>query len=348
MQLKADALVARLERPDTRLPPVVWIHGDEALVALEAADAVRSKARTEGCTEREVLHVERGFRASMLTARAGSLSLFAERRLVELRFNDTRAGKEYCRAVCEALPALLQDADLRLLVTSPRIDWKLLKANALAEIDRAGWLVEAPAVDRNRLPQWIAQRLARQGQQADAQTLALLAARTEGNLLAAGQEVMKLGLLCPPGRLDAQAVHAAVQDVSRFEVFDTTGALLAGDAARALRALEALRAEGVAPQQVAWWLGDVAHKLARINHARQPGGEGVQAAISALKIFRQEEQRALAAAAQRLDAATCRRALGMAAEVDRIGKGVAPGEPWSAMARLVALLAGVPVPAPFA
>ena len=343
-RLSAEVVPARLAaaagRGPTPLPPAIWIHGDEPLLAIEAADAVRAAARAQGFSERQTLQVDRSFKPAMLAAQAGSLSLFAQLRLIDLRFPaGGKPGKEVLAALAELLRNLPDD--LRLLISSARLDKAALASEAVSRIERSGWLVAAEPVTREALPRWIGQRLAAQGQQADDATLALLADRTEGNLLAAHQEIRKLALLCPPGRLGFDAVRAAVLDVSRFDAMDAVDAMLAGDAARTVRALDALRAEGEPPQRLLWWLADAIRKLARLHDARARGVP-LPTAFQEQRVWG-AAQAAYRAALSRVDARTARQALLAAAEIDRIGKGVAPGDPWRSMVSLAARLAGAPV-----
>ena len=338
MRLSADALAARLAAPGAALPPVIWLHGDEPLLALEAADAVRRAACAAGYTEREVVVVDRHFKAAALASQAGALSLFAERRLVEVRFGAAKPGKEASAAVA-AFARDLGD-DLRLLVTSARLNGAALRSEAIGLVERAGWLVGVEPIERARLPQWVRARLAAQSQRVDDATLALLVERVEGNLLAAHQEVQKLALLCPPGEVPFDAVRAAVLDVSRFDALDAVEAMLLGDAPRTVRALDALRAEGEPPQRLLWWLADAIRKVARLHDARARGTSFAQAA-PALQIWRGSE-RPYQAALTRIDARTARGALLRAAEIDRIGKGVADGDAWQAILALASELAGAP------
>lgn len=338
MKLSTDALRARLAPGNASLPPVTWIHGDEPLLAIEAADAFRAAARSAGWAERTIVQVDRSFKLATLAAQGGALSLFAEQRLLEIRFGAGKPGKEATSAVAEFARDL--GDDLRMLVTSARLDGYALRSEPIAAIERIGWLVAAEPIERARLPQWIAARLAAQSQSADDATLALLVERIEGNLLAAHQEIQKLALLCAPGKLAFDEVRAAVLDVSRFDAVDAVEAMLIGDPARTVRALDALRAEGEPPQRLLWWLADAIRKLARLHTARARGVPFAQAAQQ-LQIWRGRE-RPYQAALGRVDARTAQRALLRAAEIDRIGKGVADGDPWQAMVALAAELAGAP------
>jgi DNA polymerase-3 subunit delta len=333
--IREQALAAALEKARGALPPVVWIASDEPLLMLEAADAVRASLRAAGFDERQVFQADRAFRAEHLLQEAGALSLFASRRLLELRMS-AKPGKELGEAlsgVAEQLPD-----DVRLLVTGPRLDKAATETAWFGRIGRAGWVVAIPTVERDRLPEWIGERLARGGRQADPATLQLIADRVEGNLLAAKQEVDKLGLLFPPGRLDPDAVRAAVLDVARWDAFDLVGAAVAGQVARALRCLAGLRAEGTAVPVVLWALSDAIRTLARVSGARDAGRPVAQALRDA-RVWGDRE-RLYGAALRRLDTRTLHRLLRACARVDRMTKGVLDGDDWQSLEAIVLGLAG--------
>src|SRR5512132_1951020 len=174
------------------ISPLYTVHGAEALLALEAADRIREAARKAGCTEREVFFAEPGADWNRLGASAANLSLFASKRLVEIRIPTGKPGAEGGRAIeswCAKLPP--EDVTLVLL---PELEWQQMKSNWFNALDASGVVVEAKPVSRDELPQWLAERLSRQGQRASVETLEWLADRVEGNLLAAKQEVEKLAL----------------------------------------------------------------------------------------------------------------------------------------------------------
>ena len=335
-QVRPEALEAAIKRS---VPVVAWVHGDEPLLVQEAADALRAAARREGAEERQVFEVDRTFKADRFAAEASALSLFGSARLLELRFSG-KPGKEIGELI--ATSAEQADASLRLLVISGRLDRTTTESAWFGRIDRAGLIVPVFPVERRDLPRWIANRLARQNQRADAATLALIAERVEGNLLAAHQEVSKLGLLFPEGEIPAAQARAAVLSVARYDAFDLVEAMLSGDRERTFRSLEGLRAEGEALPFLIWAIGDAMRALMRLHAARASGLPPAQAMRSA-RIFGPRE-RAFEAAARRISPADCEQALRSAALADRIVKGVADGNEWLAFERLAMRLAGVPLP----
>lgn len=354
--------------PRAQDPTLIWLHGEEPLLQIEAADALRAHARAQGFDEREVVTVDRSLKADRLTATAGGLSLFAQKRLLEIRFGQTRPGRELGDAIATITESVnaTGDESLRLIVTSGRLDRATLETAWWQRIDRLGLMVTIYPVERSQLPAWIGGRLARQGQRANEALLAAIADRVEGNLLAAHQEICKLALLCPPGELDPQAVQSALSDVARFDAFDVVDAMLAGDARRAMRALDGLEAEGVATPLVIWALADGCRTLARLAEARAQG-RALQPLMRNLRVFGTRE-RLYEQALRRLDrstvqaspratpnrtigqspmaqspAAIAAAALGDCAQADRIAKGLDGGDPWQALLRVAMRIAGAPV-----
>src|SRR5919204_4344675 len=320
MQLRSGEPGAQLAKS---LLPAYVIHGDEPLLAMEAADAVRAAARRAGFTERDVLEPGRGFDWSEFTHATGSMSLFAEKKIVELRLPSGKPGNpggEAIAAYCER-----PNPDQLLLVSLPRLDRSGQGSPWFNALARLGAVVDVWPIDRPRLPAWIAERLARQPQRASREVLEFLAERVEGNLLAAHQEVQKLALLAPPGELSMETVHAAVASVARYDPYDAAEALLAGDLARYSRVIDGLRAEGEQPTFVLF-------VVASALFALQEG--------TPERIFNRTLRRAVEGAAQRFSPRRIARAIAAAAAIDRAIKGVAAAEPWEAFLRLGLNFAG--------
>jgi DNA polymerase-3 subunit delta len=257
------------------LKPVYTVHGDEPLLAQEAADAVRAAARDAGYTERKVFTVSGAhFDWSSLLGAAQAMSLFADRQLIEIRIPSGKPGKEGSEALqryCETL-----SDETVTLVTCPKLDRQQQSSAWFTALDAAGASLRIDPVERRALPLWIAQRLAAQGQrvaegEVGQQTLAFFADRVEGNLLAAHQELQKLALLYPRGELSFEQVESAVLNVARYDVFRFGEAVLAGQVARALRMLDGLKAEGEAPVLVHWTLAEDIRALKRVKDATEQG-----------------------------------------------------------------------------
>jgi DNA polymerase III subunit delta len=272
MQLRLDQLAGHLAKG---LKPVYTVFGDEPLLAQEAADAIRTAARAAGHTERQV-HTVAGahFDWSGLLGASQAMSLFADRQLIEIRIPSGKPGKDGSEALqryCESL-----SDDVVTLVTCPKLDRTQQGSAWFTALDAAGVSLRVDAIERKALPAWIAQRLAAQGQrvqggEAGQQALAFFADRVEGNLLAAHQEIQKLGLLYPPGELGFEQIEAAVLNVARYDVFKLGEAVLAGQTARALRMLDGLQAEGEAAVLVHWTLANDILSLKRVKDAMNQG-----------------------------------------------------------------------------
>ena len=272
MQIKSDQLAGHLNKG---LRPLYTVWGDEPLLAQEAGDAIRAAARAAGYGERQV-HTVAGahFDWSGLLGAAMAMSLFSDKQLIEIRIPSGKPGKEGSDALqryCETL-----SDDVVTLVQLPKLDRTQQSSAWFNALDGAGLMVRVDPIERRALPQWIAQRLAAQGQRVNAgeegqRTLGFFADRVEGNLLAAHQEIQKLGLLYPAGELAFEQIESAVLNVARYDVFKLGEAVLAGQVARALRMLEGLQAEGEAAVLVHWTLTEDIRGLKRVKDAVSAG-----------------------------------------------------------------------------
>jgi DNA polymerase-3 subunit delta len=341
MQVRTEQLGQHLARG---VRPLYTVWGDEPLLAQEAGDAIRAAARAAGCTERQV-HTVSGahFDWSSLLGASQAMSLFADRQLIEIRIPSGKPGKDGAQALqryCESL-----GDEVVTLVQLPRLDRTQQQSGWFAALDAAGVTVRVDAIERKALPLWIAQRLAAQGQRVRAadegqRTLAFFADRVEGNLLAAHQEIQKLGLLYGPGELSFEQIEAAVLNVARYDVFKLGEAVLAGQVARALRMLDGLEAEGEAAVLVHWSIAEDIRALKRVKDAVK-GGKPLPMALRENRVWGVKErlfERAVPlltdnALAALVDAAhTC----------DGLVKGLKhpdwPLAPWEGLRRLVLML----------
>lgn len=312
------------------LAPLYAIHGAETLLALEAADRIREAARRAGCAERETFFAEPGADWGRLGASGANLSLFAAKRLVELRIPTGKPGLEGGKAI-EAWCARLPE-DATTLVMLPELDWQQRKTRWYEALERAGVLVEARPVSRDELPEWLAERLSRQQQRAGVETLEWLAERVEGNLLAARQEVEKLALLLPAGEITLESIRAAVTDVSRFERDTLLEAIHAGDASRIARIVAALEAEAEPLPLLLWTLAEELRLMMALAAGQRPR-----------RFLPPERSAALQQAARRHDTASFDRELLRAHRIDRMIKGVEIGDSWDNMLELALGIAGKPV-----
>jgi DNA polymerase III subunit delta len=331
--LRLEQLEGHLAR---ELRSLYVVHGDEPLLALEAADAIRSGARASGFSERIVLTAERGFQWGELAASGASLSLFGDKKLIELRLSGKPGGDG--AAAIEAFSGKLPP-DALTLVTLPRLDRAGQSSAWFQALEATGVVVNVFPVERARLPEWIAARLARKKRRAGAETLQFLADCVEGNLLAAHQEIQKLALLMPEGELGFDAVREAVLNVARYDAQKLTEAALAGDRARLARMLDGLRGEGEAPPRVLWILADEIRAIARVQDGIAAGRAPAEVLREA-RVWGDARQTLVSRAARKLPRRTLLAALEQAARIDRVIKGVESGDAWDELLQLGLRFAG--------
>lgn len=330
--LSPDALIAALGKG---LAPLYLVHGEEALLALEAADALRQAAREQGYQEREVLTVEAGFDWSQLRDAMSSVSLFAERKLLEIRIPNGKPGTEGAEALQQL--AAQPPQDTMTLITLPKLERAQQQSKWFQALEKLAVTVEARPVGRAELPSWISRRLKAQGQSLGGEALAFFVDRVEGNLLAARQEVDKLALLYPAGELTLEQLRAAVANVARFDVFHLSESWLAGDVPRVLRMLDGLMAEGEAPVLVLWSLTEDVRMLLRLRQGLKDGRNARDMARE-LRLWG-DKQRLAEPALRRIGPRKLMTALDECARIDRQIKGVEAGDPWRTMRGLAGLLA---------
>ena len=339
VQLSAAQLGQHLAKG---LKSLYTLHGDEPLLIQEAADAIRAAARAAGYGERSV-HTVAGahFDWSEVLAAGGSLSLFAERQLVEIRIPSGKPGKEGSPALQQIAQGAAGSDSTLTLVLLPKLDRMTRTSAWFAALESHGVTVQLDPIERHALPQWIAQRLARQGQRVAGgdegqRTLQFFADRVEGNLLAAHQEIQKLALLHPPGELGFEQVESAVLDVARYDVFKLSEAVLGGQPARVQRMLDGLRAEGVAEVLVHYTLAEDIRALRRVKQATA-AGRPLPVALREQRVWGPKE-RLFERVLPRLTSTALDKLLYSAHLVDGIVKGLkAPDWPaggWQALHRL--------------
>ena len=331
MQLRPEALEAHLSKV---LAPLYVIASDEHLLAQEAADKIRRAARKAGHDERAVLSVERSFKWGELLAANSALSLFGDKKLIELRIPLGKPGKEGSAALQHYAKNL--SPDNLTIITLPKLDWATQKAAWVASLQQAAVYIEIATVERAQLPAWIAARLALQGQSAGRDSLAFIADRVEGNLLAAHQEILKLGLLHEPGKLTDAQVQDAVLNVARYDVFKLNEAMLAGDCLRLVRMLDGLKGEGEALPLVLWAVAEEIRTLLKLKSAMAQG-RPLAALLKEQRIWGPRE-RWMEPALRRLSLPALELALQEAAQVDMMIKGLRAkaqaGDAWDAMLQL--------------
>jgi DNA polymerase-3 subunit delta len=337
-QVRPDELDAHLAKT---LASLYVVHGDEPLFAMEAGDAIRAAARRAGCDERDVFIVEQHFRWDGFVAANANLGLFASRKLVDVRIPSGKPGVEGA-AILERHAHDLPRGNVTL-VTLPRLDRTAQSSAWFAALAEHGVVVPVAPIDRRALPAWIAARLARHRQKVGRDTLAFLAERCEGNLLAAKQEIDKLALLLAPGLLDHDDVGRAVANVARYDIQELSEAWLAGDAARVLRIVAGLRGDGEPVTLVAWQLAEDLHALASVNDA-VARGTPLGSAVRSARVWGKRLP-ALERAARRVDEADVAPLLAATARLDALAKGLGRGDPWDLVVDIGLAVCGKRLPA---
>lgn len=339
MQIALNQLGAQLHKG---LRPLYTLHGDEALLQQEALDAIRAAARAQGYTERSSFTVAGAhFDWSGVLAAGGSLSLFADKQIVEIRIPSGKPGKDGSAALQQIAQAAPGNDSTLTVVVLPRLDKATRTGAWFAALESHGATVQIDPVERHQLPAWIAQRLAAQGQRVVAgeegqRTLQFFADRVEGNLLAAHQEIQKLALLYPEGELTWAQVEAAVLNVARYDVFKLSEAVLSGQVARVQRMLDGLQAEGEAEVLVHWALAEDIRALKRVKDAMN-AGKPLPMALRENRVWGAKERLFQRLLPQASDAALAR-LLQSAHTVDGIVKGLKvpdwPQDGWQSLLRL--------------
>jgi DNA polymerase-3 subunit delta len=330
MRINTDQVARALQKDLAR----AWlIAGDEPLLTGEAADAVRARARAEGYAGRDFFVTDSRFDWSEIRHASRSLSLFSERRILEIRMPTPRPGKEG-GAVLASL-ATDPGPDNLLLVVTTRPEKDTWSSAWFKAFEKHGIVAQASPVAIDRLPAWIVDRAVKLGLGFDPGAAELLAERVEGNLLAAQQELEKLALLHPGARIDIDAVQDAVANSARYDIFKLAEAALEGDAPRSLRILDGLRAEGAAPPLILWAICRELRALASLRDGTRKKGYGVMA---------DRQEALLRKALKRTAGRRIEAWFEQAAQVDRQTKGQSPGEPWTTLTGLVAAISGAALP----
>ena len=347
--VKVDALQVHLRSLSSggAMLPLYVFSGDEPLLMMEAIDQLRSAAKKLNFTEREVLLQERGFDWSALLNVGQTMSLFGDKRWVELRIPTGKPGRDGADALKQFAAQIASQAnssggpDTVVCIVLPRLDGKTKTSAWFSALDDVGMAIQIDSLDRSHLPRWIAGRLKRQDQEVAADSegqraLEFIADQVEGNLIAAHQEILKLGLLYPTGKLTEEQIRSSILKVARYNVFELTEAMLAGDLARLNRMLDGLKGEGEPLVLILWSVTEELRILSKLK-AASDAGESVQNLMRANRIWGNKE-RLYPAALRRIQPLKLRKAMQVAAGLDRQAKGLhaaeLPADPWDGL-RLV-------------
>jgi len=333
MLIKPEQLSASLQK---QLPPVIWITGDETLLVQEACDTVRLLAKEQGFTEREVHDVGKSFDWTVLLESANSLSLFADRKIIDMRLHSPKLEND-ARNILHEYVENPGEYNL-LLLTSPKIEKATLGTKWFKAIESQGLVVQIWPVNAQQLPGWIAQRMRKVGLNADQDSVSIISQRVEGNLLAAAQEIDKLALLAGDKQLTADIVARAVADSSRFNVFALTDASLSGHSGKALNILNHLRAEGDDPLKILFFIVKEIRGLLRMQ-VKVSQGQNINGVMQAERVW-QNRMPIVGHALRQHSVESLEALLLRARRVDQSVKGLLDLRPWDEITGMVLGLSG--------
>jgi len=349
--IKSDAFhlhLASLAKDQQTFKPLYIFSGDEPLLMMEAIDALRALARTSGFTEREVLVQDRYFDWAALISAGQTMSLFGDRRFIELRMPTGKPGREGAESLKQFAEQMAQSSnrvDTIVCIILPRLDTKTKTSAWFTALDESGVTVQIDSIDRIALPSWIAQRLKNQAQEVEAgesgqRALQFMADQVEGNLIAAHQEIQKLALLYPTGKLSEEQIRSAVLKVARYDIFELTESILSGDAARLNRMLDGLQGEGEPLPLILWSVSDELRTLNRVQ-AGLGTGEALPNLLRNYRIWGKREK-LYPAALKRIAPKKLKQAMILAANLDKQAKGLMvremPTNPWDGLRVIGGLL----------
>ena len=349
--IKSDAFhmhLTALAKEQHSFKPLYIFSGDEPLLMMEAIDALRALARTGGFTEREVLVQDRYFDWAALINAGQTMSLFGDKRFVELRMptgKPGRDGAESLKHFAEQINNTGNGVDTIICIILPRLDSKTKSSAWFSALDEAGMAIQIDSIDRLALPHWIGQRLKKQSQEVEAgesgqRALQFMSDQVEGNLIAAHQEIQKLALLYPAGQLSEEQIRSAVLKVARYDIFELTESMLSGDAARLNRMLDGLQGEGEPLPLILWSVSDELRTLHKVQSALLAG----DALANLLRNYRiwGKREKLYPVALKRIAPKKLKQAMVLAANLDKQVKGLLvrdlPSNPWDGLRLISGLL----------
>ena len=332
-KLRTDQLNTQLQK---NLTPVYLISGDETLIVQESSDAIREAAKKQGFTERELFHADAQFDWSQLLSAGNSLSLFSEKKILELRIANGKPGDKGSKALCAYLEN--PSPDNCLLIITPKLDGGTGRSKWVKAIEKAGHWIQVWPLSDSQFIRWLGERIKKAGLNADNRSIELLASRTEGNLLAAHQEIEKLKLIASDTTLTTDIIAGAVADSARYDIFGMIDKILFGDARGAVKSLQGLRMEGTDATVVLWGLAREIRSLLAITVSMAQGQSFPWAAKQA-GVW-EKRQPLVQQAIRRTSQAELERLLRQANSIDKSIKGLMDSNPWDELIDLTLNLAG--------
>jgi DNA polymerase-3 subunit delta len=333
-KLRSDQLAKTLKGA---LAPVYLVSGDETLLVQEACDAIRQAARNNGFSERERHHVDKQFEWAQLLSSANNMSLFDDKKIIELRIENGKPGTEGSKTICQYLEHISDDN--LLIIVTPKLDSGTQRSKWVKQIEKAGYWIPIWPINAAQLPRWLGQRIQQAGLKADSQVIELLASRIEGNLLAAHQEIEKLKLLANDEWLSPELVANAVADSARYDVFGLVDKALLGDARGAVKHLTGLKSEGTEPITVLWALAREIRVLLAIAQSCEQG-QNFQWAAKNAGVW-DNRQSLVQQAIKRLRTPQLTSLIRQANGIDKAIKGLRNADTWNELTELIVNLSGV-------
>lgn len=335
MKLTTDQLNQHLTK---QLLPVYLVSGDEPLLIQEACDAIRAQCRQAGFNERQTFQADKSFNWNSLSEEVDALSLFAEKKLLEITLPSGKPGDAGSKAIEHYCSNTTEDRVL--LIITGKIDKATLKRKWVTAIDHSGGILQIWPVDQAQLPQWVSKRLKMAGFTADQDALAMLCEKTEGNLLAAQQEIDKLALLQSDNHLTLESITSSISESARYDVFDLTNACLNKNLTQAIRICQALRDEGTEKTIVLWALTReirLLYALATALHKNLPAQE----VFKQQRMFIPKKQKQLLSAAPSFNLSTLNHLIYLAEKADHASKGIdRESDAWQLINDIIILLCG--------
>lgn len=332
MKVYSNQLAADIKKS---LRPVYLLAGDEPLQVMEAGDLICSAAKKAGYTEKEIFHVERGFDWGDLYQSANAMSLFAEKKIIDLRFTSCKPGDKGSKALIEYCDSI-SDTNI-LLIRMPKLDRAAQKAKWFITLDKVAAIIQIWPIEIYKLPAWIGQRAKSKGVNLTPAAIKLLSEKVEGNLLAAAQEIEKLALYAGE-TIDVDDLMQDVDDVSRFDIFKLTDAVLSGQSKRAAKIVLGLRASGEEPLLVLWALTNEIRTLIKLS-SKLRSGKNLNVAFKEERIW-EKRQPLIQNALQRLRGKALSTCLRDAMQADKIIKGMQPGNVWDKLLDISMTMSG--------
>lgn len=336
MKLRTNQVSQHIKKAgqSNSLSPLYIVSGEDPLLMQETCDLLRAGARSAGFSERELYNVEAGFDWNSLLESTNSMSLFGDRKLLEVRVKKLdEAGKKALNAYLEA------PSDDNLMVLSMgKVDRKTLSTKWFQAIESKSALIQVWPIENHQLPQWIQQRMECKGLHPSPDATQLLTERVEGNLLAAAQEIDKLTLLIEPGPVNANTIQAAVANQSRYTQFELVDQAIQGNYVQALRILTFLQNSGTEPTAILWALSKDLRALEGISSSLENG----QALAKAFRDFRVWDNRKpiLQKALNKHNNKLFRATLIEAGNIDHAVKGIIKASPWVGFRNIIMMLSG--------